>query len=131
MKTLYLCGPIADRNDADAHGWRDLAVRLWPGKCLNPMRRDYRGMMITHRIATEIVEQDLVDIQESHALLVHFDVASVGSSMEVFYAKHVLLLPVITINASGRPPSPWLLYHSNVIVPDVRTGVDVAWGMVS
>ena len=31
MKTLYLCGPINGRTDADAIDWREHAKALWPG----------------------------------------------------------------------------------------------------
>ena len=113
MKTLYLCGPINGRTDADATNWREYAKRLWPWQCLDPMRRDYRGRELEDGIAAEIVAGDIEDIKASDAVLVFFDKPSVGTSMEVFYAKHVLSKPVVVIDASDKPLSPWLIHHSD------------------
>lgn len=118
MKTklplLYLCGPINGRTDDDARGWREAVKALWGEEaCLDPMRRDYRGRELEPGIAAEIVAGDIEDIQRCDALLVYFDQPSVGTAMEVFYAKHVLGKLVIVIDASERPLSPWLVHHSD------------------
>lgn len=60
-----------------------------------------------------MVAGDIEDIKECDALLVYFDRPSVGTSMEVFYAKHVLGKPVIVIDASDKPLSPWLIHHAD------------------
>lgn len=112
-KTIYLCGPINGRTDADATNWREAAKRLWPGSCLDPMRRDYRGREMEPGIAAEIVAGDIEDIQASDAILVFFDKPSVGTAMEVFYAKAVLGKPVVVLDASDKPLSPWLTHHSD------------------
>jgi nucleoside 2-deoxyribosyltransferase len=113
VKTLYLCGPINGRTDSDATNWREEAKRLWPGKCIDPMARNYSGRELEPGIAAEIVAGDIEDIQNSDALLVYFDKPSVGTAMEVFYAKHVLSKPVVVFDASDKPLSPWLLHHSD------------------
>lgn len=113
MKTIYLCGPINGRTDTDARTWREIVKERWQGCCLDPMARDYRGRELEPGIAAEIVAGDIEDIQASDAILVFFDKPSVGTAMEVFYAKHVLGKPVVVIDASDKPLSPWLIHHSD------------------
>lgn len=113
MRAIYLCGPINGRTDSDAKNWREIVKERWPGRCLDPMNRDYRGRELEPGIAAEIVAGDIEDIQASDAILVFFDKPSVGTSMEVFYAKHVLGKPVVVIDASDKPLSPWLIHHSD------------------
>lgn len=115
--TLYLCGPIKDRSDADCRTWRNWIKQHWPGRCLDPMDRDYRRLVAwSESDAEKLVHQDLADIDQSDGLVVYYDRPSVGTSMEIFYAAHVRRKPVFLINASetGLPSgylSPWLLYH--------------------
>lgn len=119
MKTIYLCGPINGRTDADCKNWRESVTEQWPGAVLDPMRRDYRGRELEPGIAAEIVAGDIEDIQASDALLVYFDKPSVGTSMEVFYAKAVLGKQVVVIDATDKPLSPWLTHHSDAVVRTV------------
>lgn len=120
MKTIYLCGPINGRTTEDATNWREIVKSLWKGECLDPMRRDYRGRELEPGIAAEIVAGDIEDIQNSDAILVFFDKPSVGTAMEVFYAKHTLGKPVIVIDAQDKPLSPWLIHHSDWQTKSVR-----------
>lgn len=115
---LYLCGPINGRTTEDATNWREAVKAVWPD-CLDPMRRDYRGRELEPGIAAEVVQGDIDDINECDALLVFFDQPSVGTSMEVFYAKHTLGKPVVLIDASTKPLSPWLLHHTDAQVRTV------------
>jgi nucleoside 2-deoxyribosyltransferase len=125
MKTIYLCGPINGRTDADARNWREAVKEMWRGDCLDPMRRDYRGRELEPGIAAEIVAGDIDDIQASDAILVFFDKPSVGTAMEVFYAKHNLGKPVIVIDASGKPLSPWMVHHSDAQVYSVEAALEI------
>lgn len=120
---VYLCGPINGRTDADCNDWRAFAkAALGPENCLDPMDRDYRGRELEPGIAKTIVEQDKNDIQACTDLLVYFDKPSVGTAMEVFYAwQHQR--PVTIVNVSGKPPSPWLHYHSCLIVPSLPDAI--------
>lgn len=115
--TLYLAGPINGRG-VSAELWREKVKRLWQGRCLDPLRRDYRGSEGLPGAAAEIVAGDLKDIDDSNAMLVYFDAPSVGTSMEVFYAKAVRKIPVVVLDASGRPLSPWLVHHSDAVCTD-------------
>ena len=108
---VYLCGPINGRSDSDCKDWREYAKGKLPDT-LDPMDRDYRGR--EHEAFEEIVEKDKDDIRASGALLVYYDKPSVGTSMEVFYAW-TLGIPVIVVDASDRPISPWLRYHATAI----------------
>jgi nucleoside 2-deoxyribosyltransferase len=118
-KTIYLCGPINGRTTADATGWREMVKQNWPHQTLDPMRRDYRGRELEPGIAARIVAGDIEDIQNSDAILVFFDKPSVGTAMEVFYAKHTLKKPVVVVNASDKPLSPWMIHHSDFVVDNV------------
>lgn len=110
---VYLCGPINGRTDADCKDWREETKRTL-ADTLDPMDRDYRGRELEPGIAKEIVENDKADILKCDALLVFFDKPSVGTSMEVHLAwQHGKRIDVV--NASGRPLSPWLIYHAGFI----------------
>lgn len=115
-KTIYLCGPIADRTDDQCRGWREYVKEHFNGHCLDPMRRDYRNVEIDRELAEKIVEDDLEDISNSDGLLVYFDNPSVGTSMEVFHAYRAGKRVVI-VNASGRKTiSPWLMAHCDAVI---------------
>lgn len=123
MKTIYLCGPINGRTDSDCRDWREQAKALWMGATLDPMRRDYRGRETEPGIAAEIVAGDFDDLHASDAVLVFFDKPSVGTAMEVFYVNHVLGKPVVVVDVSGKPLSPWLLHHSDAQVASVEAAI--------
>jgi hypothetical protein len=122
VPTIYLCGPINGRSDDDCTTWREQVKQLWTGRTLDPMARDYRGRELEPGIAKEIVENDIRDIQTVDGLIVFCDKPSVGTSMEVFYAKHCLQLPVVVVHPADKP-SPWLIYHSDNIVKTIKEAV--------
>lgn len=124
MKRLYLCGPINGRSDDDCTGWREQVKALWPGECVDPMRRDYRGRELEPGIAAEIVAGDIEDIDGCDALLVYFDRPSVGTSMEVFYA-HREGKRIVVIDKSDKPLSPWLSYHSHDVVKNISSAISL------
>lgn len=110
---VYLCGPINGCTDAECKDWRAAAKAALPDT-LDPMRRDYRGREAG--LQAEIVEADKADITQCDALLVNYDRPSVGTSMEILFAWERGLL-VVTVAAPGTVLSPWLVYHSSVVVP--------------
>lgn len=114
MKTIYLCGPINGCTDEECQNWRSFVKTKWEGKCLDPMRRDYRGREAES--VNEIVTLDKVDIANSDALLVNYDKPSVGTSMEVYIAFTAGKL-VVVVAAPDTNISPWLRYHSHAILP--------------
>jgi hypothetical protein len=116
--TIYLCGPINGRVDADCKSWRENVKSRWPGVSLDPLRRDYRGREMQD--VKKLVHDDLADIDASHGVLVWFDKPSVGTSMEIFYAKHVKRLPVVTVDVLGEGRhNPWLVCHSDYMVDTI------------
>lgn len=131
MNPIYLCGPINGRSDAECNAWREQAKAfLAPLPTLDPMARDYRDRELEPGIAREIVENDKADIDQCAAMLVMFDKPSVGTSMEMLYAwtprwpradaihgPH--RVPVYVVDVSGKPLSPWLLYHARQVFPDL------------
>lgn len=123
MTTIYLCGGINGCTDAEANDWRSAAIAAWPGRCINPMARDYRGRET--EAFREIVELDKIDVATADVILVNYDKPSVGTSMEVLYAwergKRIILM--------CRPDaviSPWLRYHAHHIVPSLAEALEVA-----
>jgi nucleoside 2-deoxyribosyltransferase len=120
-KKVYLCGPINARSDEDCINWRNRAKELLEYETLDPMRRDYRGKEAES--VAEIVENDIKDIQECSALLVYYDQPSVGTSMEVLLA-HQMGKPIVLVDASDKPLSPWLMYHVDFIAVGLEVGCD-------
>lgn len=110
--TIYLCGPINGCTDAEANDWRTAVKEQWLGKCIDPMKRDYRGKEA--EAFREIVELDKIEVAACDVMLVNYDKPSVGTSMEILYAwergKRIVVVcrPEAVI-------SPWLRYHSHYL----------------
>lgn len=127
MSTVYLCGPINGRTDAEAKHWREFVKNNWLGKCIDPMRKDYRGKEFAAGVAASIVANDLSDIDACDVVLAYFDGGSfIGSAMEIFYAKHVLGKPVVLVDVSEKPLSPWLVHHANEVTKHLSVGMAIA-----
>lgn len=94
------------------------------------MRRDYRGREGTRELATEIVEGDLADIRECGAMIVMFDVPSVGTAMEVRFAAGEQGLPVFVVDVAKRELSPWLIYHATAILEGLEAACEAAGSVV-
>jgi nucleoside 2-deoxyribosyltransferase len=111
---IYLCGPINGCTDDEAMTWREwFKANYSLADFVDPMKRDYRGREAEDY--REIVELDKRDVREVDVLLVMCTQPSVGTSMEVFYAW-TIGKPVLVINESNKPISPWLRYHATAIV---------------
>lgn len=118
MKTVYLSGPIMYETEHEARRWREDAKRLLKGKfrILDPMRRNFKDREVDS--ANEIVEFDLLDVRESDILLVNYSKASIGTSMEVFYAAHDLGKFVVCFSPfSFQECSPWMIRYATKILP--------------
>lgn len=113
---IYLAGPINGCTDAEANDWRTAVKKIHPD-CLDPMARDYRGKEAES--VNAIVEGDKADIDQCDAVLVYFEKPSVGTAMEVLYAWE-RKTPVVVINRSGKPVSPWLVYHACAVVDSIE-----------
>ena len=119
---VYLAGPINGCSDAECKDWRTAAKAGLAGlaECLDPMDRDYRGRELEN--VASIVENDKADIDSCDVVLVYFIKPSVGTAMEVLYAWQ-RMKTVIVVNVSGKPPSPWLTYHSQAVFADVSQAI--------
>ncbi len=92
------------------------------------MRRDYRGR--EDDCSNEIVEDDLADIRNSRYILVNATVPSWGTAMEVRAASELgpgpyLFDPFIIAFTDKTSVSPWLRYHTNVIVNTVEEACNI------
>jgi len=117
-KIVYLSGPIMDEVDGQARAWRDEAKVHLRGhfRTLDPMRRNFQDREVDS--ANEIVEFDLQDIRDCDIVLVNYNKASIGTSMEVFYAAHDLGKFVIAFSPfTFKDCSPWMVRYSTKILP--------------
>lgn len=119
-KKIYLCGPIMDCSDDESATWREKAKARLAGRfvLLDPMRRNFRDREIDS--ANEIVEFDLQDVRDADMLLVNYSKASIGTSMEVFFASHDLGKFVIAFSPETyQDMSPWMVRFCTKILPDL------------
>ena len=120
-RKIYLCGPIMDVTSDESVDWRSKAKEKLSGKfvILDPMRRNFRDREIDS--ANEIVDFDLQDVRDADILLVNYGKASIGTSMEVFYASHDLGKFVIAFSPYESPDmSPWMVKHCTKILPNLH-----------
>lgn len=120
---VYLAGPINDCSDSECRDWRERMKQEFPNvEFLDPMRRDYRNLESVET-ATEIVENDKRDILDTDLVFVYHDKPSVGTSMEILFAFDRGIY-VLTVGCTGKPLSPWILYHSTEIVDTIEKGIE-------
>ena len=120
-KVIYLCGPIMDEHEGHARAWREDAKALLKNDfvLLDPMRRNFKDREVDS--ANEIVEFDLQDIRDADIVLVNYNKASVGTSMEVFYASHVLKKFVVAFSPyTFQDCSPWMVRFCTKIQPTLE-----------
>jgi nucleoside 2-deoxyribosyltransferase len=122
MTTIYLAGPINGCTDEEAHGWRGSFMALLPGFAfLDPMARDYRGR--EEECVPTIVEGDKADIDACDIFFAYCWQVSWGTGMEILYAAERGKAGILVVPRGVRI-SPWLRYHSRLIVPTLRDAAD-------
>jgi hypothetical protein len=134
--TVYLAGPIDGVPGAESSGWREKIKEAIPDiNFLDPLRRKWTGFdyelgqwktpegSSDVTVYTEIVEYDKEDISKSNVVVVYHDRPSVGTSMEILYAFDRGIY-VLTIGCTGKPLSPWILYHSSKVVGTVDEAIE-------
>jgi nucleoside 2-deoxyribosyltransferase len=110
-----------DEVDGHARAWRGRAKELLVSDflVLDPMRRNFKDREVDS--ANEIVEFDLQDVRDADIVLVNYSKASVGTSMEVFYASHVLHKFVIAFSPfTFKDCSPWMVKYCTKILPSLE-----------
>ncbi len=125
MKKIYLSGPIMDEHSGAAREWRETAKTLLGDgfKTLDPMRRKFVDRQVDS--ANEIVEFDLQDVRDADIILVNYNKASIGTSMEVFYASHNLGKFVVAFSPfEYRDCSPWMARFCTKILPGLEDAVN-------
>ena len=121
-RKIYLSGPIMDEKEGHAREWREAAKKLLGEDftLLDPMRRKFVDRQVDS--ANEIVEFDLQDVREADLLLVNYNRASIGTSMEVFYAAHDQGKFVVAFSPLAFADcSPWMARFCTKILPDLET----------
>ena len=124
-KTVYLSGPIMDEHEGVAREWRETAKQLLGEhfQLLDPMRRKFVDRQVDS--ANEIVEFDLQDVRDADLLLVNYNRASIGTSMEVFFAAHDQGKFVVAFSPlEFKDCSPWMAKFCTKILPDLETAAD-------
>ncbi len=124
LKKIYLCGPIMDEHDGHAREWRSKAKTQLESsfRLLDPMRRNFKDREVDS--ANEIVEFDLQDVRDADILLVNYNKPSIGTSMEVFYASHVLNKFVIAFSPFDfKNCNPWMVKYCTKILPDLESAL--------
>ncbi len=125
MKTIYMCGPIMDELADGAREWRQTATARLSNQftILDPMRRNFKDREVDS--ANEIVEFDLQDVRQADILLVNYSKASIGTSMEVFYAAHDLGKFVVAFSPFDfQNCNPWMVRFCTKILPSLERAID-------
>ena len=123
-KKIYLSGPIMDEHLQAARTWRELARERLSDAfvLLDPMRRDFKDREFDS--ANEIVEFDLQDVRDADLLLVNYNRASIGTSMEVFYAAHDLGKFLVAFSPIPfKECSPWMVRFCTKILPSLDDAI--------
>lgn len=142
---VYLAGPISQTSYAKANSWRDdLTENLARAgiEAISPLRGKHIFLAHAPKGAVEeiaanngitprqIVTRDLQDIAACDMVIANLlDIKAnneivIGTPMEIFYAAHVLGLPVITlVNDAG---SPWITHHSIRVCGSLEEAAAVA-----
>jgi len=120
MAVIYLSGGIKDLTDEEAFGWRKEVqnhyLRLGSKiHTLIPSRLQERFDMSSEAAARWIVKRDKVGIAEADIILAFCPRPSWGTAMEIMYAYE--LDKWIVVVCDEDYPSPWLITHSDIIVP--------------
>lgn len=121
---VYLSGPIMDESGSDAVNWRIRARAALESNfsILDPMRRNFKDREVDS--ANEIVEFDLQDVRDADILLVNYNKASIGTSMEVFYAAHDLGKFIVAFSPFDFAScSPWMVRHCTKILPNLDDAI--------
>ena len=125
VQTVYLSGPIMDEVEGTAREWRETAKTLLKDRfrLLDPMRRKFVDRQVDS--ANEIVEFDLQDVRNSDIILVNYNRASIGTSMEVFYAAHDQGKFVVAFSPlEYKDCSPWMARFCTKILPSLEDAVE-------
>lgn len=118
---IYLSGPMDNCDKKEMNDWRDFVKGTWPEyRYHDPCRRAWGTDVRDPKL---LVELDKFDIASSNVLLANVWKYSAGTMMEIPYA-HSLGKLVVVVNNLGRPISPWVGYHSTIVVSSICGGME-------
>lgn len=120
FRSVYLCGGINGLSDSACTDWREAAKKTLKAKCIDPMRRDYRG--VEDQSYRAIVHGDVRDVLHSGIVLVNATRASWGTAMEVVIAW--LMGKEVVAWVGQAAISPWLKYFSGCICAEFRDAIN-------
>lgn len=73
----------------------------------------------------EIVDRDLNDIRQADIAIAMEEEPSIGTSMEILYARCVRQIPVIVVSSNPVVQKHyWIRYFASKIVPDIESAVE-------
>jgi len=78
-----------------------------------------------------IVEGDLELIRKSDGLVTKIKSASIGTSMEIFFASRILKIPVYIITSTNIANHPWIKKHATKVfsnTAEFEKFVKETWG---
>lgn len=126
---IYLSGPIQHVRDY-GRGWREWLKSEYSDDVrvafVDPMDKydtmDEAEAEWTNR---DIVQDDLEMIDQSDAMIVHWDaVPTAGTPMEMFYAFRDNVPVVVQTTLHESDISPWVEYHSHYITETFEDALD-------
>lgn len=105
---VYLSGPIFNVSEEEASAWRNKAKEILAEMGIEAL---IPRPFIPGEDVAGLVGDDMRDIRSSDFLISHIPLETVmaGTPMEIFYAAHVLKMPVYTF---PKNQSPWYLRWS-------------------
>lgn len=121
-KKVFISGPIHGVEDRQGYRAKISSLLTKYGyEPVDPWEREkviYRACLgrwpCDRALLSDLIEGDLRDIDGCYALIAYLPRLSAGTCMELFYAK-LKGKKTITI-CKIRNPSPWIIYHSDIIV---------------
>lgn len=132
-KTIYLGGNIVALKGKEAiarfkHAKKSLEKLGY--KVLSPTR----GKTLTSKDdadadnyayePNEIVHRDLNDIRQADMVIAREEEPSIGTAMEICYAREVCHIPVIVISSNPVVQKHyWIRYFASKVVPDIESAV--------
>ena len=114
-----------DEHEGDAREWRETAKKLLNEKffLLDPMRRNFKDREVDS--ANEIVRFDLQDVEDADFILVNYNKASIGTSMEIFHASHNLGKFIVAFSPFEYTDcSPWMVKYCTKILPSLEDAAE-------
>ena len=133
-KTIYLAGNIGAFNgdevtarfDAGKKALEDLGYTvLSPHRSKDLTSKDKIDADCYEYEPNEIVHRDLNDIKQADIVVAREEEPSIGTSMEICYARCVRNIPVIVISSNPVVQKHyWIRYFASKVVPDIESAVE-------